>query len=211
MRKIRREIFIVAIIVVVILAVFLILTNSSGDNNSENISTVDADLKSVAINIDDVPDNFDFIAEKHWTDPGNFTNATGNGMIWNYIEHYQSNYIENTTSNGASAQNDVTSKIIQSVTKLESKDKAELYVDLWSERLNNKEGYTKINIETIGSKSAYYHYIIPYQSYDIDNYVLCFSIGDVVVTIGGGGLTVNQDTYHNYAKIIEDNVINLCQ
>lgn len=205
----KREIIIVALIVLVVFAVFYFLSDAADNSDiSKNITTVDVPLDTVAIHSEDIPDYFEFIAEKHWTDPGNFTNSTGNRLVWNYVEHYQSNYIENNSDNQASAQNDVSSKIIQSVTKLESEEKAELYVELWNEKRENNKDYTKIQIDTIGSKSAYYSFTLSYREYEIDNYVLVFSIGDVVVTIGGGGLSVDQDTYYNFAKTIENNIIN---
>lgn len=163
-------------------------------------------LNTVAITLDDVDGDYILIGEKHWTEPGEFTNSTGDGRIWKYTEHYQSQFIQNTTS-GAITANDPINKIIQTITRLESKEEAALYVDLWINGRQQK-GYVNIPIETIGDKSGYFSFKTTYGDYEIDNYLLCFCIDDIAVTVGGGGLTVTQSMYLDFAKIIESNILN---
>ena len=191
------------IIIIVIFGVSYTILNSS--NNSSNNHTFS--LNTVAITLDDVDGDYVLIDEKHWTEPGEFTNSTGDGRVWKYTEHYQSQFIQNKSS-GAISAGDPSNKIIQTITRLESNEKATEYVELWTIGRQQKEGYINIPIDQIGNKSAYFTYQLPYNDYDIDNYLLCFCIDNVVVTIGGGGLTVTESMYLNFAKLIESNILN---
>lgn len=208
----KKEIFVISLIVTIVFVVFYGLSDpfnndkKPDDNDHEKvITTINVPLNMIALTLDDVYGNYNKTAEKHMTDPYTAENATGNGLSWNVIEHYQSLFTENK-SNVVSAQNDPTNKITQSITKLESKEKAEYYVNLKKPSLMEKTGYSNLSIETIGSKSFYLTTKVTYDEDEYDYYVLCFSIGDVVVTIGG--LANSQSTYVDYAKIIESNVIN---
>jgi len=208
----KKEIFVISLIVVIVFVVFYGLSGPSNndkkpDDNDQTtmITTVNVPLNMIALTLDDVYGNYNKTAEKHMTEPYTAENATGNGLSWNIIEHYQSAFSENN-DNIASAQNDPTNMITQSITKLESKEKAEYYVNLKKLQLIEKKGYTNLSMETIGCKSFYLTTKVTYDEDEYDYYLLVFSIGDVVVTIGG--LASGQSTYVDYAKIIESNVIN---
>ena len=165
-------------------------------------------LDKVAITLDDVDGNYSLVDEKHFTESGEFTNTTGDGRIWKYTEHYQSFFIQNATSTGPITANDPKNKIIQSITRLESKEKAELFFNLWT---NNQldEGHINIPIEKIGNNSSYLTFKTFYtEEIEIDTYQLCFTIEDIVVTVYGGGLTVNQSMFIDFAKIIESRILN---
>ena len=165
-------------------------------------------FNKVAITLDDVDGNYTLVDEKHFTEPGEFTNTTGDGRIWKYTEHYQSFFIQNGTSTGPISANDPKNKIIQSITKLESKEKAELFFDLWTNKQLD-EGHINIPIERIGNKSSYLTFKTFYtEEIEIDTYQLCFIIEDIVVTVYGGGLTVNQSMFVDFAKIIESRILN---
>ncbi|MCJ7570673.1 MAG: hypothetical protein MUO82_02185 [Candidatus Thermoplasmatota archaeon] len=165
-------------------------------------------LNTVALTLDDIDGNYTLVDEKHMTEPGEFTNTTGDGRIWKYTEHYQSMFMQNATSTGPISANDPKNKIIQSITRLESKEKAELFFDLWTNKQLD-EGHLNIPIEKIGDKSSYLSFKTPYtKEIEIDTYQLCFTIEDIVVTIYGGGLTVNQSMFIDFAKIIESNILN---
>ena len=165
-------------------------------------------LNTVALTLYDIDGNYTLVDEKHMTEPGEFTNTTGDGRIWKYIEHYQSFFMQNASSTGPITANDPRNKIIQSITKLESKEKAELFFDLWTNK-QLEEGHLNIPIEKIGDKSSYLSFKTPYtKEIEIDTYQLCFTIEDIVVTVYGGGLTVNQSMFIDFAKIIERNILN---
>ena len=204
----NKKVLVIALLIIIIIIFgvsYYILNSSNNNSNSSNNHTFSLD--AVAITLNDVDGDYIVIDEKHWTEPGEFTNSTGNGRVWRYTEHYQSNFMENKSSGPISAD-DPSNKIIQTITRLESNEKATEYVELWTIGHQKKEGYTIVPIDQIGNKSAYFTFQLPYNDYDIDNYLLCFCIDNVVVTIGGGGLTVTESMYLNFAKLIESNILN---
>lgn len=205
----KKEIFLIVTLIIIIFgAIYIILNSSDSDNNNINNNTnnVTLHLNSVALTLDDIGENYILLDEIHWLEPGEFTNSTGNGLVWNYIEHYQSQFIENI-SNGVISASDPEKKVLQTITKLESKEKADLYVDLWIGG-RQKKGYLNLTIEPIGNKSAYFYDNVSYRDYNIDRYLICFSFEDIVVVIYSDGLNLNQSTYLDYAKIIENNILN---
>jgi hypothetical protein len=203
----KKEIIVIVTLIIIIFgATFIILNYSDSDNNNNNnTNNVTLYLNSVALTLDDIDENYILIDEKHWLEPGEFTNSTGNGLIWNYIEHYQSQFIENN-SKGVISASDPVNKLLQTITKLESKEKADLYVDLWIDG-RQKKGYLNLPIEPIGNKSAYFYDNVSYRDYNIDRYLICFSFEDIVVVIYSDGLNLNQSKYLDYAKIIENNIL----
>ena len=204
----KKEILVIIILIMIIFGVIYIILNSSdSDNNNNNINNVTMHLNTVALTLDDIDKNYILIDEKHWLEPGEFTNSTGNGLIWKYTEHYQSQFIENI-SNSVISASDPKNMVLQTITKLESKEIADLYVDLWTGG-RQKKGYLNIPIEPIGNKSAYFYDNVSYRDYKIDKYLICFSFEDIVVVIYSDGINLNQSTYLNYAKIIENNIFNL--
>lgn len=203
----KKEIVVIVTLIIIIFGVIYIILNSSdSDDNNNNTNNVTLHLNTVSLTLDDMGENYILIDEKHWLEPGEFTNSTGNGLIWNYIEHYQSQFIENI-SNGVISASDPKKKVLQTITKLESKEKADLYVDLWTGG-RQKKGYVNIPIDPIGNKSAYFYDNVSYRDYKIDKYLICFSFEDIVVVVYSDGLNLNQSTYLNYARIIENNILN---
>lgn len=203
-------ILIVLAIIIVIGAFYIILNSPSNNNNNHNNNHNNNNstfiLNTVALTQNDIGEDYQLIDENYWKDR-NFTNATGNGITWKQIEHYQSSFIGNNT-NGPITPYDKKNVTLQTITKLESKEKAELFVDLWIDG-RQKKGYLNIPIEPIGDKSAYFYDIESSRDYDLDRYMICFSIDDIVVVVFNDGVNLNQSRTVDLAKIIENNILNL--
>ncbi len=201
----KKEMTVLVLMILIILGLFFVLTYPFDNKPESNtVNKVNTPLDIISLNTEDVKGNYELISEKHITEKYNSENTTGNGLIWNISEHYQSLFMENKTSNPI-AEADPTNKITQSLTKLESIEKAEYYVILKKPSLLEKKNYTVLSIGEIGSESFYLTTKVNYEDNKYDYYLLCFSIGDVVVTIGG--LDNDENTYFNYGKIIEDNIM----
>ncbi len=203
----KGTILIVLVIIIVIGALYIILNTSNNNNNNHNNNNSTFILNTVALTLDDIGEDYQLIDENYWKDR-NFTNATGNGITWKQIEHYQSSFIEKNNTTGPISPYDKKNVTLQTITKLESKEKADLFVDLWIDG-RQKKGYLNIPIEPIGYKSAYFFDIESSRSYDIDRYMLCFSIDDIVVVVFNDGVNLTQSRAIEFAKIIENNILNL--
>ena len=92
----KKKLLVIALlfIIIIIFGVYYLILNSS---NNHTFS-----LDTVAITLDDIDGDYILENEIHWTEPGNFTNSTGDGSKWNYTEHYQSFFLQNTTTNNIS-------------------------------------------------------------------------------------------------------------
>jgi len=177
----------------------IIILGLSGCVNPSN-KTLNVPLNEIALTQDDV--GLYKKDEKHITEPYTAENATGNDISWNVIEHYQSLFAEN--SSGPATQ--AADSVIQSITKLESKDKAQYYLDLKQKHLVEVLNYSAISIQTIGDKSFYLKKI----TYSLEGeivvaHMVVFSIADVVVVLGGPA--TDDSTFIGYAKIIEANIM----
>jgi hypothetical protein len=176
--------------------------NQPNNSNDIKITTVNVPLNKIALTQNDV--GLIKQAEKHVTEPYEVDNATGNGITWDVIEHYQSFFNENT-SNSTTQNND---SLTQSITKLESNNNSQYYLELKKTQLIESLGYEELPMEIIGDKSFYLKKLVTTLEGDsATKYMIVFSVGDVVIVIGG--YTDNENSLKDYANIIYGNIVNL--
>jgi hypothetical protein len=203
----------------ILLVLMLLLVNglhgcidSPVNNGNNNATDPDNGMDPETFSLTEIalmPDDVDLVrkSEQHFTEPYFTENAAGHNKNWSIIEHYQSHFSENIS--GPITPTTPMHTLTQSITRLESKEKAQEYVSLKKPSLMESKGYMEMIIGKLGDDSFFLNNTIPASSQvneTFQMYLLCFCIEDVVVTLGGA--STRSATILNYAKIVEQRLIN---
>ena len=175
------------------IVVFLNLVLLSGcieqsNNNSDNMITLD----KLCLKLDDLyEEGYIKLNEIHKTSPYNASEGVFKG--WLILEKYELLFQKNQSS-----------FIIQDLGRLSSEEKAVEFIDIL-ETADLPYNYTEVISETIGDKSYLGENITNISGLKVQVYFLAFKIKNIVVALAGSFLT--KDTIIDYAKIIENNII----
>jgi len=187
-------------ILIPIICSFLLLSALSGCTTQEVIekniiSTKNIPLDTVILKESDFPEIFTVLDENYSKEPSVQENPTGNELTWYIEERYDATHRDMNSTNG----------VMQSLLKLNSKENATKLADLSKENLISSD-YTQHDIDPIGDIS----YLLARNFNDTNTsftyYMFIGSIDTIFIALGGS--TEEQSTFINYAKIIENRIIN---
>jgi hypothetical protein len=168
---------------------------SNNESNNENyeldISLISIPLTLIALNESEV-ENLEKIREDYYDEPYTSNNLTGNNITWDIQEGYFATFAGNT------------SRLLESIIKFESKEKAIHNLDLYKPYLLMND-FNEESIKNIGNKSFLLRGNYTLHGNKTDIFLLTFSISNVVVSLQSFG----SDQLHiiHYAEIIENRII----
>ena len=182
-------------IIVIGVMVLLICIGLSGCNENEknlNFNRLDVSLIDVALSKDDYP-SYDFWEIGYHKA---YQILDKCDKSWGLIEEYHNRYGDNFTTN-----------VYQQLAAFESENIAKDFIDCSKSHKIEVYGHSEINIDTIGDKS----FLLAGEStpswrcnFNTIGCELYFSIGNIVVSLGGWGLETTD--FIEAAKIIEHKI-----
>jgi len=133
--------------------------------------------------------------ENYSKEPSVQENPTGNGLTWYIEERYDATHRDINSTNG----------VMQSLLKLNSKENATKLANLSKENLMPYD-YTELDIDPIGNTSFLLGRDFNDTNISYTYYMFIGSIDTIFIALGGS--TEEQSTFINYAKIIENRILN---
>jgi len=166
---------------------------SNNDNYEPNTSLISLPLTFIALNESEV-ENLEKLREDYYDEPYTSNNLTGNNITWNIKEGYFATFAGNT------------SRLLESIIKLESKEKATYNLDLYKTYLLMND-FNEESIINIGDKSFLLRGNYTSNGNITDIFLLSFSVKNVVVNLNFFG----SDQLHliDYAEIIENRITDI--
>jgi len=187
-------------ILIPIICSFLLLSVLSGCTTQEVIeenifSTKNIPLDTVILKESDFPGLYTVLDENYSKEPSVQENPTGNGLTWYIEERYDATHRDINSTNG----------VMQSLLKLNSKENATKLANLSKENLMPYD-YTELDIDPIGNTSFLLGRDFNDTNISYTYYMFIGSIDTIFIALGGS--TEEQSTFINYAKIIENRILN---
>jgi len=167
---------------------------SNNESNNEkygpDISLISIPLTLIALNESEV-ENLEKIGEDYYDEPYTANNLTGNNITWHIKEGYFATFAGNT------------SRLLESIIKFESKEKAIHNLDLYEPYLLMND-FNEESVRNIGNKSFLLRGNYTLHGNKTDIFLLSFSISNVVVSLQCFGS--DQLQIIHYAEIIENKI-----
>jgi hypothetical protein len=165
-------------------------------DDEEDEKKVDSPLNILILTLNDLNGDYEKFDEEYVTEPY----IVPRGLLlegWNVLEKYEVRFSKNETN-----------FIIQTLARLESKEKCEEFIDK-VESQNMSYTFQKGEIELIGDESYIGKNITTMFDKEVALYLLCFRIEDVIVVFLSSEILM--DDLVDYAKIVENNINNVIE
>lgn len=167
--------------------------SNNNENHETDTSLISLPLTLFALNESEL-ENLEKLREDYYDEPYTTNDLTGNNITWNIKEGYFATFASNT------------SRLLESIIKFESKEKAIYNLDLYKPYLIMND-FNEESIINIGDKSFILRSNYTINGNITDIFLLSFSVRNVVVTLKVFG----SDQLHiiDYAEIIENRITDI--
>lgn len=169
------------------------LLEEENQDNTGQSTFLDIPLTNITLTEEDMPSSYLQVSENHNTTSQTVENITGNGLNWSILERYDVTFYAN-----------ITNGVMESLMKFETSQEA-YNLTILSKNNMLESNYIQKSIEQIGDISFLLNRTITYENNESQYYTLLFSIDNVFVALGGS--TPEESTFINFAKIIEQKIL----